>query len=197
MRNLPIRRPFIYAITGFSFFMLAHMGFNLLHYGINRSVGFPIHINYMHTNAYCDDIAAYGKEGGWEEIYHFSWLALMILYPLIGYFLVKKRKTELSFWNWLGVFMLIVPLYNSVQTFAERIFYALRYDRTIAESVSAILTPKLIPIYIISVLIAIYTFFKLLYKKERILLLLISFPVYVVTYYSWFYVWGWYVMPTV
>lgn len=193
--NQTLRNLLIYTFAGFSFFIFAHVGFNLWNYGICRSVGYPIHINFMHTHAYCVDIAEYTKAGGWEGIYHYSWLFLMIVFPLIGYFLVRKRKTELSFWNWLGLFMLIVPLYRCVQTFAERIFYALIDDhKDVVSSVSIVLAPKFIIICILSFLIATYTYFKLLYKKERILLLLVSFPVYVVTYYSWFYVWGGYFM---
>lgn len=178
--------------------MLAHNGFNLVNYSINRVAGFPIHINYMQTTAYCVEIAEYKKThpGGWENIYHYSWLTLMILFPLIGFFLVRKRKEELSAGNWLGVFMLITPLYGSVQTIAERVFHALVNPYTdIVSSISIVLTAEFIIICILSLLIALIVYFRLLRKNEQIWLLLISLPVYVVTYYTWFFYWGRYIIP--
>ena len=198
MMNRTVRDLLIYAFAGFSFFMLAHNGFNLLKYGIDRSVGYPIHLNYLQTTAYCVEVAEHKKMhiDGWENIYHYSWLALMILIPALGFFLARKRETQLTLINWLGVFMLVVPLYRSVQTFAERVFYALiDPNKDVVSSIALVVTPKLIVIYISSLLIALYTYFVLLRKKERVWLLLVSLPIYIITYYTWFFYWGRCILP--
>lgn len=187
--------PITYILAGACFFLFAHVGYNGVLYIANKLYGVDVFLNLMGVYIPCASVADKSDPEVISNLrfYRYSYYSLLLISVIGGFFLTRNivpRGKIKSTVNWIGIFFLLVPLYQGVQYFAEAIFRYLMLGAKGFGAYRTSFTIIFIAIFFAGLFLGIVTFMKFFYKKERIYLAFISLPVYVLTYFSYFYIWG-------
>ena len=204
MENPSINKPATYLIAGIAFLFVAVPLHIMFIWAMLRLFRYPVHIDYNSIYLTCQ--ASLKERTLREQLnWHlFSWLHLLFpyLYVLIGFLLIKKHERKgiaKSFRTWLGLMMVITPLYDASWGVFMRVYdYLFRKDLFweyhTFDKVSDYI--KLILDVILPFIIAIIIHQKFFNRREQIRLWAISFPAFLVTAYIWFWWLGRLILPT-
>lgn len=157
---------------------MAHVLYSLCNYILLKTIDAPARLQASGVYMYCAAKERYVQtHSGWVGfLLQSSFLLVLVLFCFVGAIILKssniRRRSVL--W-WCAVLLLGTPLFVS----ADAVL------RIVIRDLHSYLL-MWVSIVVVSAGIALVTYFKVLERKERRYLWLVSLPALVVTYFAWY-----------
>ncbi|PZF73532.1 hypothetical protein [Taibaiella soli] len=186
-----------FAIAGLFYLPMAFLLFHWINYRIGLWMGYPVSFYWKGSWLPCVNLKKFIKTHPEVNLNHFAyiyWVAL-ILWPVAGVLIrLISRKVENAVGTalqWLGVIMIVTPLYHVVIELANIVVFSIQEG-------GYHFNFHMLPYYLLFVCLvggAVLMYQMSFGKEGRQKLWLISFPVFVACWWLWFFVIGRRLLP--
>lgn len=186
-----------YAIAGALYLPIAFLLFHWINYMIGIFMGYPVYFYWNGIMIPCVNAKHFIEAHPGTHLEHFFYVywALLVAWPVAGMLIyVRARRLENSVGialQWLGVLMITAPLYHVIINLAQDFVFLIsrgRYHFGIRTLLSYIFFAGFITA-------AIWIYRKSFRREGKKKLWLISFPVFVLCWWLWFFVIGKHLLP--
>ena len=186
-----------FAIAGACYLPIAFLLFHWINYCIGSSMGYPVSYSWRGTNMWCVNARPFQKAHPDVNLNHFFYIywGAMIVWPVVGlliYMLSRQLSTGIGrMLQWLGVIMIVTPLYHVSMVLADTFIFLIprgRYHFSLLQLL-------FYAIFAIGIGVAIFIYRRSFQKEGKKKLWLISFPVFVLCWWFWFFVLGKHLLP--
>lgn len=186
-----------FAIAGACYLPIAFLLFHWINYRIGSSMGYPVSYSWRGTNMWCVNARPFQKAHPDVNLNHFFYIywGAMIAWPIVGALLYSQAAKLRTAWGralqWLGVIMIVVPLYHVVVMLGNTFVYRIpsgHYHFSLWEVLFYV-------IFAVCIAAAVWVYRHSFQKEGKRKLWLISFPVFVLCWWFWFFVIGKNLLP--